>query len=861
MRPVILLLILLAQLAGSFTASPGRSAQNPDPAVLDTGVIRSTRLAGGLPLGGIGCGTFELMTDGSVSRATINNNWDQPTGDLKGCFAAIWTSGGGRTVAKALQLRNPYGLPSASAVHFKGQFPQAFVDYPDRELPVSVTLRAFSPLIPHDVKSSSLPAALFIFRVTNQARGPVEASLALSWENFLGVGGTASEGPFSDRTGNSVAKEPAVEGRFGLRMGARLMTLRPESRLRYNATGNYALLAEATAPETTVTSAGWNAAESVPGWWSGFSKSGTVEGEVGPGAEGSVHPAGVVAMKVSLKDGETREMPFVVAWFTPRQWTTTAVEYGHLYEKTFDDSVEVGRFALQSRLALGALTDEWQGALQRSTLPGWLSRRLMDDSAALFTNTILTRDSGLAGTTPGPSLFRILESPGDGKGALGAMDHLHLASALHAAFFPLLHLQLLAAFRAAQSPAGEIPGILGQVEHGLVPAKEGQPTPESERRPDVQCAYAYLVYRYFRTAGDQKFLDDFYPSAKHALQFAATLDTNGDGLPEGGSVYGPPTSGFDSYSALLWLGALKVGQKMAGIMQDKRFADELAGLVQKTQATIQKSLWNGRFFRVRPDSEVSMASQLAGVWMSDSVGAENPLPSDQVSTSIGSLLEINDRASVRAPMLFAPPGEDRRSMPAHAAAFQAAVYARHGKPNEGLALMQRIDRLITDSGLKWQAPLSFDGDSGKPQTGRSHISNAASWHYYQALLGFDVDLSEGVLTLVPSLPASMKSLSAPVFSPTFAAWMDYRPGPRRSQVTFRLDRYIPVATTPVKLQSGTGLTLKKVVIPSHGTEVFASIGRAPVPGKSERDTQGRLTFTFETPIKLTAGQRLEFIQR
>ncbi len=859
----ILAALLTAAPPVSGTQNPVRPA-NPGQIAADTGIVRSARLAGGLPLGGIGCGTFELMTDGSISRATINNNWDQPTGDLKGCFAAVWTRGGGRVVAKTLQLKNPYGLPSSEPVQFRGQFPQAFIEYPDRELPVKVSLRAFSPLIPHDVKNSSIPAALFIFRVTNQARGPVEASVALSWENFLGVGGTATEGPFSDRTGNSIAKEPAVEGHFGLRMSTRLTTLRPESRLRYNATGNYALLAEATAPETTVTSAGWNAADSVPGWWGRFAESGAVDGEVGPGVEGSVHPAGVVALKISLKDGETREVPFVVAWYTQRHWTTTAVEYGHQYERSFEDSVGVARYALQNRLALGALTDEWQGALLRSTLPGWLCRRLMDDSSSLFTNTILTRDSGLAGTAPGPGLFNILESPVDGKGALGAMDHLHLASALHANFFPQLHLQVLGAFRAAQSPAGEIPRIVGHVEHELVPGKEGQTAAESERRPDVQCAYAYLVYRYFRTAGDQKFLDDFYPSVKHAIQFAASLDPNGDGIPEGQNVYGTSGSGFDSYSALLWLGTLKIGQSMAGVMQDKRFSDELAAYTQKAQPTVQGKLWGGRNFRLRPDSQMSVATQLAGVWLADSLGLASPIPADQVSKSIESLLELNDRKGSLASLLLAPPGEDRRSLPAHSAVFQAAVYARHGKASDGLALMQRLNRVIADSGLKWQAPLSYNADTGAPQGGRSHISNAASWHYYQALLGFDVDLSEGVLTLVPRLPISLKTLSTPIFSPTFVAWMDYRPAPRRTLISFRLDRYIPVAKSPVKLQAGTGLTLKKVVIPSHGTgtpEVFASVGRAPVPGKLEKGPDGRLIFTFETPVKLTAGHRLEFILR
>ena len=828
------------------------------------GIVRSTRLAGGMPLGGIGCGGFELMTDGSISRATFNNNWDQPTGDLKGNFAAIWTSGGGRVVAKALQLNNAFGLPSVSPVEFRGQFPQAMLEFPDKDLPVRVSCRAISALVPHDVKNSSIPAAIFVFRVTNQARGPVEVSVALSWENILGVGGSASEGAFSDRTGNTVSNEPVTQGMFAVRLGSRLSALRPESRLRYNAAGNYTVMAEATTPETIVTRAGWNAFDSTPAWWGPFAKNGVVEGTAPIGVEGSVHPAGVVAMKVALKDGETREMPFAVAWYTPRLWTTGASEYGHYYQNSFDDSVAVARSALQNRLALSALTDEWQGSLLRSTLPAWLSRKLANDAATLFTNTVLTRDSGLAGTKPGPSLFGILESPVDGKGGLGAMDHLHLAAALHSGFYSRLHLQLLQSYRSAQSPTGEIPRQLGNVERELIPSRETEPTAESEARPDVQCAYAALVFRYYRTAGDQKFMDEFYPSAKHALQFAATLDANGDGIPDGKSVYG---EGFDSYNASMWLGALRVGQKMAEVMQDRSFSSELSGLATRAQSAF-RALWNGQYLRLRAGSDLSLESQLSGAWLAHTTGAADLLPRPEMIKALEGLSRLNGSPALPAPKLLAAPGgaalNGGGSWPAHSAVYHAAALARIGNADEALALMRRIDRLNWAAGRPWQAPLTYEAETGRPQWGRSHLANASSWAYYEALLGLDVDLSEGMLMLAPRLPSSLKSLAAPVFSPTFTGWLDYRPTPRRSVLSFRLDRTIPGATRPVRLQSGVGLTLKRVIIPTHGDgmpQVFASIGRGPVPGKAEKDPEGRIAFTFETPVKLTAGQRLEFILR
>lgn len=48
-----------------------------------TGQIRDARWRSGVPLGGIGCGAIELLTDGAFGNATTNHNWDRPTGVLR----------------------------------------------------------------------------------------------------------------------------------------------------------------------------------------------------------------------------------------------------------------------------------------------------------------------------------------------------------------------------------------------------------------------------------------------------------------------------------------------------------------------------------------------------------------------------------------------------------------------------------------------------------------------------------------------------------------------------------------------------------------------------------------------------------
>lgn len=54
--------------------------------------------------------------------------------------------------------------------------------------------------------------------------------------------------------------------------------------------------------------------------------------------------------------------------------------------------------------------------------------------------------------------------------------------------------------------------------------------------------------------------------------------------------------------------------------------------------------------------------------------------------------------------------------------------------------------------------------------------------------------------------------------------------------------------------------LSEFLLPDLGPamEAAASLGRSPAPGTLRRDAQGRPLFQFTPPIRLTAGQRLEF---
>jgi hypothetical protein len=332
---------------------------------------------------------------------------------------------------------------------------------------------------------------------------------------------------------------------------------------------------------------------------------------------------------------------------------------------------------------------------------------------------------------------------------------------------------------------------------------------------------------------------------------------------------------FDSapgYQAVLWLASLRMMERMAAAMQDRRFAMQCANWFETARERIRSSFWNERFVNLYPAVEsrqFRFGAILAGVWMTDTLEAGDALPEEIVEATIDELLAWNDRASPFGPALMVdsdgkPAGEPYIWL-AQAITFQASLYTHRGRSAEGLKLIQQLHAAALERARALlPSPARMRLEDGTRMGAGASLSSPAIWHYMNALLGFSLDLPQGRLILTPRLPAGERALAAPLFAPTFWAWMEYRPGPTRTILSFRLDRSTPIAVSQELIQTGAGLTLQYVTLPNIGLaspQVTASMARAPVAGKAGRDSRGRLVFTFDTPLKINSGQRLEFVIR
>lgn len=130
-------------------------------------------------LGGIGTGNFEIGVDGQLTTWQLFNTLRD--GQVPFYFAIR----AGNT-ARLLQTAGGPAWPRVRRITMRGDYPIAYLTYRDPDLPVSVTLEAFSPFAPLETRISSMPVAVFVFRVRNPGKQPVEVSVGAFLQNPVG---------------------------------------------------------------------------------------------------------------------------------------------------------------------------------------------------------------------------------------------------------------------------------------------------------------------------------------------------------------------------------------------------------------------------------------------------------------------------------------------------------------------------------------------------------------------------------------------------------------------------------------------------------------------------------------------------
>lgn len=502
-----------------------------------------------------------------------NSNHGNATG---GTFLAVWRSSGAAHLLQRRPSIVTSVLPSAPHSSASPAFPTMNVTLtpPPGANPAPVVTRAWSPFVPHEVVNSSLPIAVLEVTVDNTHgdRDDVVA-VALSWQDVLARAlfdanttqldafypvpapglscGIATSDLMSAMlqagvdVRNSFPRVPTFVSPLTVTpsgagaaplvgvLQASAAPLAPTKFTLQHYVNRVGILAELRDPGDSVSVLPAYAVNSTaaPALWASFAANGTLA--TGPAftadtplytpGPSAVDAASAIALRATVTAGTSRVFRFYISWYAadtlivqPGQDNRTycgSSDYGKFYHGSFDSLESVVAYTASNADSLYAATTAWHAPFAQSSMPAWLSTKVINSAYTLYTQSILTKGGQ----------FSMME--GGMGGLAGTMDQRIVAHILYHKLFPSLDMQELSQFAAGQNADGSITHFDAQIYAGITGTDGVAPLAPGEYN-DNTIGWLYQVAKTVAVTGDLSFAARMAPRVPTALAFLRSLRTS-----------------------------------------------------------------------------------------------------------------------------------------------------------------------------------------------------------------------------------------------------------------------------------------------------------------------------------------------
>ncbi len=740
------------------------------------------------PLGGVGAGSIALGGRGQL------RDWEMFNRPNKGfrpsyVFPAIWAQvGAAKPVARVLESRilppyegssglgsdNAPGLSRLASARFTGEFPLAHIDFEDHELPVRVSLEAFTPFIPLDPEDSGLPVAILRYRVNNPNRAAAKVSIAFSIDNPV-------RDPAQPRTEDS-RRNTRREG--GGLTGISMSNSRIAADHPMAGEITLAFADPETAQVTSLLgwplSRWWNAPML---YWDDFSD----DGQLGADPTPRNAVASLCAQR-SIPAGESAEFTFVLAWRFPNRtpdwsgWHAPKGDehtvIGNHYCERFKSAWDAAQYATANLARLEKETRLFASTFRESTLPGTIKEAASANLSTLVTTTCFRTADGE---------FHGFEGSNDNRGCChGNCTHVWNYETSTALLFPSLARSLRkAAFGYSMDDAGAM-----HFRQSLPDGKDRS----GFAAADGQMGQIMHAYHDWILAGDDAFLREMWPRVKKAVEFAWVTggwDANRDGVLEGvqHNTYDVEFYGPNPLCGVFYLGALRAAEEMARAAGDAQ-SGEYRRLFDNGSKWIDANLFNGEYYvqKIRGFKKDQIAAslrstmgsedtenplyqvgdgclvdQLLGQFLADVAGLGLLVDRDHIQKTLAAIYRYNYKRSMvdhdtvqrtfvlndEAALVICDYGKGKRPkipFPYFAEAFTGSEYSAavlmlyHGMAKEGVECIGNIRA-------------RYDGEKRNPwdeaECGHHYARAMAAWAGVLALSGFRYDGRTAAIEALP----------------------------------------------------------------------------------------------------------------
>ncbi|MEF2244753.1 GH116 family glycosyl-hydrolase [Paenibacillus sp. IITD108] len=615
-------------------------------------------------LGGIGTGNVSIGSRGEFRDWEIFNKPEKGLSLPNTFFSIRALPDGGKPISKILErrIRPPYsnshgyhpytgaGLPRMKESTMEVEYPFVRISFEDDELPVSVSMEAYTPFIPLNCKDSSLPGTVLTYTVTNKVNESVEITLAGSIMNPIGDVKFGQFGqmnsPNMARNINDFREECFVQGLF----------MRSENHERSSLYfGNMALV---TTWKSVTYKRAWlrgSSYEQLQQFWEDFHEDGKLEDleYIDPTAAYQTD-TGSLGVCHKLQPGESVKFEFILSWYFPNRINGWNDEIRikregeqitrNFYSNDFSDAWEVAKYIAEEQSRLKGQSLLFSKAMYDSSLPPEIIDAAMSNITVLRSTTCFRLSDG-----------RFLGYEGtfnSGGCCEGNCTHVWNYAQTVAYLFPELEQSMR---RIEFLEEVEDNGWMNFRAYKMFDAKWQMwgydQTPPST---DGQLGSIMRVYREWKLSGDDNFLQELWPSMKKTLDFAFIYwDEDNDFVMEGKQhvTYDIDFYGANALTGTLLLGALKTSAEIATYLGDLVLASKYTNALQESTSKLHERLWNGEYYEQDSrDDEFKyqygagcLSDQLLGQQLAHLYGLGYLLPPNCVQKAVHSIYRYNFR--------------------------------------------------------------------------------------------------------------------------------------------------------------------------------------------------------------------------
>ena len=559
-----------------------------------------------MPLGGMGAGSISIGGCGDLRDFELFNRpakgFVPCSRDVSPCVMLHIRRADGSTDLRLAEgpinsetyegsvgCRRPnHGIPRFRNCRFDAAYPLAQVGLSDEQVPLSVQLQAFSPVIPGNADDSSQPVIQLRYLLKNESGSPLEVATIATMPNLIGMVPESRE-----LLGNGrVRFHGSEQNRIAVRTSGKLQGLNFSStgtNTSSESFGTFALLTHADEQTSTRTN-----------WLDNRYYSGLLDlrndldrnGRLSERAHDSADiPVGSLAVHQELQPGETRVVTFLLCWHFPNRMDWTPDKHdtlvGNWYTTQYRDACHAAEELVPRMQELERSTVQFVQAICSSDLPHAIKEASLFNIANLFSETCQRLPDGT---------FCSYEGCGDDKAYCeGSCTH-------------VWNYEYALAFLW-----GDLAKSMRDVEYRLATGERGdmsfrvmQPFATRARdfsrvAADGQMGCVGKVYREWQLSGDTEWLLEIWPQVRKSLEYCwidGGWDADRDGLMEGCQhntmdveYYGP-----NPQMQFWYLLALQAAATMALAAGDAEFAGECQRLFASGSRLIDEQLFNGEYF-------------------------------------------------------------------------------------------------------------------------------------------------------------------------------------------------------------------------------------------------------------------------